>query len=133
MFIGGGSVNLVRFELAFEDAPMEIGFIVGLPDIGTSEKTAKRLLSSFDRLLTIPAYSCFDSLLGHHAVSYFTPEGLDCFRADIENILRYIRKKDCGYSVIRKQKEIPENSALILYQDRYQVIISEPWRKPALS
>lgn len=129
MFDMGDSMKLVRFELAFEDRPMGIGFIAGLDDVGFPEEMERELLDNLNANLSIPNYDVFHVPNGYRPVAYFTPEGLRCFEADVDNISRYIKELDCGWSVIRKEIACPEDDELILYSDQHQVIVGEPWQR----
>lgn len=116
-------MELIRYELAFCGEIQQIGFIQGLKDIGVTNKTIDKLITGFEINLNIPNYSEFKCEKGYYIASFFTKKGTQVFEQDIQKIIKFLDKKDNGFSIIQKEIIVDENDESIVYQDQYQVLL----------
>lgn len=110
-------MKLYRYELYCEEEPQDVGFLVGVEDLGLSCEAEENLLEPFDRMLKIP------DLPGmRDSVSFFTEQGNARFQTDIYRVVSAFQ--DSIFDIKRCRFELPDtylNS--VIYQDDDQVCI----------
>ncbi len=110
-------MRLYRYELFCDEEPQDVGFIVGLDDLGLSAEQEEHLLALFDKNLEIP------NIPQRNTLCFFTEYGNHRFKNAIDALV------DAYYGSIFDVKccilDFPDACFDdILYQDEDQVCIS---------
>lgn len=110
-------LKLCRYELFCDNEPQDVGFLVGLEDLGLSTETEDFLLAPFDTMLNVP-----DSPYMRDSASFFTPAGNEKFQAAIQAVCEAY--SGSMFHIKVAELDFPQDYASeILYQDRDQVCI----------
>lgn len=116
-------MKYTRYELCFEGEPQNIGFMMGLDDIGIDEDEIETLLKPFEAGLSlIPKMHAFERNASHFPGSYFTESGLSTFEAPINRIIEAIIEKNSDWSVNTVVLETPLIDT-IYFEDDFQAVI----------
>lgn len=116
-------MKYTRYELCFEGEPQNIGFMMGLDDIGIDEDEIETLLEPFEAGLSlIPGMHAFERNASHFPGCYFTERGLSTFQAHINCIIEAIIEKNNDWSVNTVVLENPLINA-IYFEDDFQAVI----------
>lgn len=115
-------MKVYRYELAFDGESQEVGFFVGLEDIGISGDLKKELIRPFDEKLPMPPISILANY--KRTKSYFTEKGMRFFEAEISNLKNVI--EEFCYEVLEIEKELT-NKDKVVYKDSLQVILESSW------
>ena len=110
-------MKLYRYELYCEDEPQDVGFLVGVEDLGLSCEKEEALLYPFDSLLQIPK-----SPYMRDSVSFFTEEGHTRFQPDIFRVAAAY--EDSIFDIKLCTIDLPEDYLdAVIYQDENQVCL----------
>ncbi len=110
---------LHRYELTCDGENQDVGFLVGIEDIGLTAEKEEELLQPFNDKLTIP-----DLPSMRNTVSFFTPSGKNKFQQYIDKIIDAY--KDSIFDIICVtvdcNKELLEQ---VVYMDDYQICLKK--------
>lgn len=112
-------MRLYRYELSCDGDYQEVGFLVGLQDIGLSNEVEERLLAPFNSKLAIP-----DSAEIRNAVFFFTEYGRHILKDEIQAVCDAYNDSifDVDFATLR----LPESHYdKIIYADLYQICIPQ--------
>lgn len=116
-------MKYTRYELFYEGEPQNIGFMMGIEDVGIDEEEIEDLLKIFeDRLYLIPNMHTFERNSSHFPGCYFTELGLSTFMAPINRIIEAIKEKNNSWSVKTVVLENPLTDT-IYFEDEFQAVI----------
>ena len=110
-------MKLYRYELYCEEEPQDVGFLVGVQDLGLSCEAEENLLYPFDSMLDIP-----DSPFMCDSVSLFTESGNKRFQTDIFRVAAAY--EDSIFDVMLCTLDFPGHLLdKVVYQDEDQICI----------
>lgn len=112
-------MTLYRYELFCENEPQDVGFLVGLEDLGLSAEKEAFYYAPFDGALAVPNMPrMYDS------ISFFTEEGRRRFHDAIQHLASAYQGSI--FDVMACSLELPEGlDDDIIYRDADQVCISK--------
>lgn len=110
-------MKLYRYELFCDEETQDVGFLVGVKDLGLSSEAEDSLVEPFDSMLKIP-----DTPEMRNSVSFFTEDGNNVFNAAIQNVISAY--EDSIFDVMVTTLILEEDQyERIVYQDEYQVCL----------
>lgn len=110
-------MKLFRYELFCEGEMQDVGFLVGIDDLGLSAEAEENLMAPFDTLLAIPEIPYL-----RDSVSFFTEVGKDRFRREICNVA--MAYDGSIFDVVLAKLDLPEEYlGEAVYQDENQVCL----------
>lgn len=117
---------LYRYELYCEGEDQDVGFLVGIEDLGLSCEKEISLLKPFDKALENPILPGM-----RNSVSFFTEEGNKKFQKAIRDVVAAY--KDSIFEVKIATLHLPVSlSEQVIYQDDDQVCLSREFYKKEL-
>ena len=117
----------IRFEMAFEQEEMQVGFMTGLDDIGMDEEEVEELLAPFNLALALPPYHKWERNGDHYPGAYFTRAGYLRFKEAIDRIMSAVKYRNNGWEVF----EVPSHGFPkddLYYEDEFQVVVKTYYR-----
>ena len=109
---------LYRYELFCEDEPQDVGFLVGIDDLGLSCEKEEYLLNLFENL-KIPNIPNM-----RNTVSLFTKQGVNNFNNAINELLKAYDDSVFDIACVKINLPLEEEDSIV-YQDKNQVCLKK--------